>query len=269
MYELPDILVLAQQMDEELKGKTIKDAQFNEKGYYNLPKEKFEAALIGRTIESVTGKGKWVYVKLTPEMYLQFGEHTGHVLYHVNEDTVPDEFTLRVDFQDNTVLTIRNFGMSFIRVVKREELGTFKYPGTLGVSPLDEEFTFEAFVTILDENHNKSLKAILLDQSKIAGMGNGYFQEIIFRAKIHPKRKAGDLSENERKSLYTAMKDVLGQALQLGGKDDTYDLYNNQGGYKKVLGAHALGKPCPQCGALIEKLNISGSTTYMCLSCQK
>jgi formamidopyrimidine-DNA glycosylase len=269
MYELPDILVLAQQMNTELKGKTIKHAQFNEKGYYNLAKEDFEAALIEKTVQSVTGRGKWVYVKLDHGMYLQFGEHTGHVLYHTQKESIPDIFTLRIEFTDSTVLTIRNYGMSFIRVINEEEIGTFKYPGTLGVSPLGEEFTFEQFNCILQENSKKMIKALLLDQSKIAGIGNGYFQEIVFRAKIHPKRKAGDMSEEERKALYTAIQNVLKEALQSGGKDDTYDLYNNQGGYKKILGAHALGTPCPVCGTPIEKLSISGSTTYVCTSCQK
>jgi formamidopyrimidine-DNA glycosylase len=268
MYELPDILVLAQQMNKELKGKTVENAQFNEKGYYNLPKKDFEAALLGKTIKSVTGKGKWIYVKLEPDRYLQFGEHTGPVLYHTSEDTVPDTFTLRVDFSDNTVLTIRNYGMSFIRVIKDSELGTFTYPGTLGISPLDSEFTFETFNTLL-ENNKKMLKSVLLDQSTLAGIGNGYFQEIVFKAHIHPKRKAKDLSGEERKTLYATITDVLNEALQLGGKDDIHDLYNNQGGYKKILGAHMLGNPCPQCGTPIERLNVLGSATYMCPSCQK
>ncbi len=269
MYELPDILVLAQQMDRELKGKTVSNAQFNEKGYYNMPKKDFEAALIGKTIGSVTGKGKWVYMKLKPDMYLQFGEHTGSVLYHASDDTVPETYTLRVDFTDATVLTIRNYGMSFLRVIKEEEVGTFKYPGVLGVSPLEAEFTFEHFNILLEENAKKMIKAVLLDQSNIAGIGNGYFQEIVYKAKIHPKKKAGALTPDERRTLYTTVKEVLNDALNKGGKDDVYDLYNNQGGYQKTLGAHALGKPCPYCKTPIEKLNILGSTTYVCPTCQK
>lgn len=269
MYELPDILVVVQQMNKELKGKTIKEAEFNEKGYYNLPKKEFEAALIGKTVKSVEGKGKWIFVELEPTMYLQVGEHAGHVLYHTSEERVPDAYTLRVDFTDGTVLTVRNYGMSFIRVVTEDELGTFKYPGVLGVSPLDSAFTFEMFNKIVEENGKKALKAVMLDQSKIAGIGNGYFQEILFEAKIYPKQKAGELTEDERTRLYTAVKDILHEAVASGGKDDIHDLYNTQGGYKKVLGAHALGKPCPRCGTPIEKANILGSTTYMCPSCQK
>lgn len=269
MYELPDILVLAQQMNRELKGKTVRNAQFNEKGYYNLSKNEFEAALIGKTIESVVGRGKWIFVKLKPDWYLQFGEHTGNVLYYTDEDTVHETFTLRIDFTDNTAFTIQNYGMSFIRVVREDELDIFEYPGTLGISPLDEEFTLEAFNTVLEENSSKMIKAVLLDQRKIAGIGNGYFQEIAYKAKIHPKRKAGDLSEEERKTLYNAVKNVMNEALRSGGKDDTYDLYNRKGGYKKILGAHALGKPCFLCGTPIEKLNIMGSITYVCPSCQK
>lgn len=275
MYELPDVLVVARQMNNELLGKKIVAAQFNEKGYYNLPKKAFEAALIGKTIGPATGQGKWLLVKLEPNRYLQLGFHTGHILYHTNQETIPKKFTLKVDFADNTVLTIRNYGMSFIRIVKDEELGKFKYLGTwygkLGISPIDEkEFTFKAFNNILEEDNTKLIKDILtVDQSKIAGIGNGYFQEIIFKAKIHPKRKAEELSEEERKALYNAIREVLSEAIRLGGKDDVFDLYGKKGGYRKILGAHALGKPCPDCGTAIERLNLLGSRTYYCPSCQK
>jgi formamidopyrimidine-DNA glycosylase len=172
--------------------------------------------------------------------------------------------------------------MSFIRVLREEELiqvsssehpgkDTFKYPGTLGMSPVDEkEFTFKAFNSVLEETSTKMIKDVLtFDQSKIAGIGNGYFQEIIFKAKIHPKRKAGELSEKEREALYRAITEVLSEAIELGGKDDILDLYGNKGGYNKILGAHSLGKPCPDCGTAMEGLDLLGSRTYCCPSCQK
>jgi len=275
MYELPDLVVVARQMNDELRGKRIVAAQFNEKGYYNLPKEEFEAALIGKIIGTATAQGKWLLVKLEPDMYLQLGWHTGHILYHPNRETIPKQFTLRVDFADNTVLTIRNHGMSFIRVVKEDELGKFEYLGKvyleLGMSPVDEkEFTFKAFNNVLEESSTKMIKDILsVDQSKIAGIGNGYFQEIIFKAKIHPKRKAGELSEKERRALYNAITEVLSEAIRLGGKDDILDLYGKKGGYNKILGAHGLGKPCPDCGTAMGGLDLLGSRTYYCPSCQK
>ena len=102
MYELPDLIVVAQQISDELPGKKIVAAQFNKKGYYNLPKEAFEAALISKTIGPATAQGKWLLVKLGPDMYLQLGFHTGHILYHTNRETIPKQFTLRVDFADNT-----------------------------------------------------------------------------------------------------------------------------------------------------------------------
>ncbi len=270
MYELPDLLVIARQMNDELPGKQIVAAQFNEKGYYNLPKNAFEAALIGKTIGPATAQGKWLLVRLEPDMYLQLGWHTGHILYHTNQKTIPKKFTLGVYFADNTVLTVRNHGMSFIRVIREDELDKFEYPGKLGISPVDErEFTFKAFSNILEETSTKMIKDILtVEQSKIAGIGNGYFQEIIFKAKIHPKRKAGGLTEKERNALYNAVTEVLGEAIELGGKDDILDLYGKKGGYNKILGAHALGKPCPDCGTAMEGLDLLGSRTYYCPSCQ-
>lgn len=256
-------------MNHELAAKTIRAAQFHERGYFHLPKGAFEAALIDKTIDSVAEKGKWLLVKLGSDIYLQIGEHTGHVLYHTGEDTVPNKFTLRVDFTDGPVLTVRNYGMSFIRVVHRDELDRFKYPGQLGISPVDEAFTFEAFSNILQESGNRILKAVLLDQHKIAGIGNGYFQEIAFKARIHPKRKAGELSKGERRALHDALKDTLSEAIRLGGKDDTLDLYGRRGGYQKIFGAHAFGQPCPDCGTPIARPSLLGSSTYICPSCHE
>jgi formamidopyrimidine-DNA glycosylase len=90
----------------------------------------------------------------------------------------------------------------------------------------------------------------------------------VFRAGIHPKRKAGSLGDSERRALYDVLKETLEEAVRLGGKDDVHDLYGRQGGYRKVLGAHVLGEPCPRCGVAIEKLGVAGSNTYLCPSCQ-
>jgi formamidopyrimidine-DNA glycosylase len=138
------------------------------------------------------------------------------------------------------------------------------------MSPIDdEEFTLESFNMVLDEGGANIVKKVLLNQWKIAGIGNGYCQDILFRARIHPKRKVNDLNAKERKTLYSTIKDILNEAARLGGSDSERDLYDHQGGYRRLMGEGAKGKPCPKCGTAIEKISLLGSSSYICPSCQK
>jgi len=86
---------------------------------------------------------------------------------------------------------------------------------------------------------------------------------------LHPKRKVADISIGERKVLFNAITKTFKEALSLGGRNNEFDLYNNSGGYKPILDKNIKGKPCPECGKKIEKLNVLGSTCYVCPSCQK
>lgn len=274
--DLPEAKKLAAQMNEELRGKTIDGAHLKNyasllrMGFINPKPDDLEARLAKKSIDSATAKGKWIFVKLKPEMHLLLGEITGKVLYHNSQDTLSDKYHLRLDFADNTHFTVWISFLGFILVVTDDELKKRKYPGKLGLSPIDDnEFTFQAFNDILEESSTKMIKAVLLNQWKIAGIGNSYLQDILFKAKAHPKRKAVDISKNERMNLYNAIEETLNEAIRLGGREEEYDLYNKAGGYKTILGKHMKGKPCPECGTMIEKLNVLGSSAYVCTSCQK
>jgi formamidopyrimidine-DNA glycosylase len=101
------------------------------------------------------------------------------------------------------------------------------------------------------------------------GVGNGYLQDILFRAKVHPRKRCVDLTDKERKALYTAIRETLKQAVELGGRDTEFDLYNRPGKYKRILDSRQVGKPCPECGTPIEKMQYLGGAAYYCPSCQK
>ncbi len=276
--ELPETLKLAKQMNAELKGKIIDHAYLE--NYATLLKMRFiypepkdlEARLLKKSIDSVRAGGKWVFVKLKPEMHLLLGEISGKVLFHSSRDTVPDKYHLKLGFVDNTYLTVYIRFLGFILAVTDEELKKRAYPGDLGLSPVDDrEFTFENFNKILNSRSNENIKSLITTRGKenIAGIGNSYLQDILFKAKVHPKRKVKDLSGKERMDFYTAIRETLNEAIRLGGRETEYDLYNNPGGYRMIMGSHMKGKPCPECGSIIEKMSIAGSSSYICPSCQK
>jgi len=199
-------------------------------------------------------------------------EYGGEILYHTRGETVPKKFHLRVDFTDDTVLTVRLTSMGVIQALKDDHLGqsyVFRRDFNREVlSPVDEEFTSERFSKLLMAN-NRMLKSVLVGKDAVVvGLSNSAFQDILYRARLHPKRKASDLNEDERRALYDAIRLVLQERIRLKGKDQFYDLYGDQGGYTPAMGPNMKQQSCPICETPIEKLGIGGGHVYFCPKCQ-
>ena len=273
-FELPEACIIARQMDAVLSGRYLLEAKLSpacaslvRQGFINLA----EYDLAGRKVDSVFSKGKWIFTKFEPDLYFLVAlESGGKILYHREKGEAPSKFHVWLEFEGGSVLTIWILGWGFAKAAWGEELDTLAYPGKLGLSPLDtQEFTDSAFVTILERNAGKTLKAVLMDQRQIAGIGNGYNQEILFHARLHPKRKAGSLTDKERLTLYHVIVSTLQQAVQKGGSDREVDLYGAPGGYHRLMGGQMKGQPCPTCATQIEKINVAGGSVYICPVCQK
>ena len=108
----------------------------------------------------------------------------------------------------------------------------------------------------------------MISDPGVSGVGNGCLQDILFRAKLHPKRRVVDLTGSERRALYEAVQGTLGQMVELGGRGTERDLYNSPGGYSQILTSKAKDKPCPECGTPITKIQYLGGACYLCPSCQ-
>lgn len=270
--ELPEAYGIALQMDGVLVGKTIKTAYLSRESA-SLARQGFvhlePTNLSGLKVKDISSKGKWIFVHFTGECYLLLALETGgKILFHKDGQIAPTKYHLKLVFEDNTALTIWIVGWGFVKVVQKDALERDRYPGRLGLSPIDEQtFTQQVFNHIL-ESRKDTIKSILMDQAAIAGMGNGYAQEVLFGAKIHPKRKAADIPDDEKTLLYHTIINTLRTAIQLGGSENEVDLYGIPGKYKKVFGERKKVPICPVCGTRIEKL-VLGSSTYFCPSCQK
>jgi formamidopyrimidine-DNA glycosylase len=143
--------------------------------------------------------------------------------------------------------------------------------GKLGPEPLTSEFTVELLAERL-QKHKAPIKAVLLDQSFIAGIGNMYADEALFAARIHPLRQANSLSPQEIRNLHKAVIDVLRSAINSKGASiDTYKRPDGQIGtaHYNFNVAHRGGKPCPICGTTIQRLAIRNRGSYFCPKCQK
>lgn len=139
----------------------------------------------------------------------------------------------------------------------------------LGKSPTDRAFTLKYFKELL-ANRKTGIKSFLLDQKNVAGIGNVYVQDILFKAKLHPNRKISTLTETEKSDLFKAIKEVLNHSIRLKGLAYEIDFYGQRG---KFTGEHFLvgyktGKPCPECGMIIEKIRTGSTASYICPKCQ-
>ena len=275
--ELPEAYILASQMNEVLVGEKIKSydlkdvERMKEIGFVNKNLFEFNG-LIQKTIISVSSRGNTIRVKLSQNMNLLIGpEYGGKVLYHEKNNKVP-KYHLRLDFNDNTSFTVRITSMGIIYVVKEEELNqSYLYSRDFlkGISPKEEDFTFQTFYDLLHDK-NKQLKPLLVGKDAyLVGLSNAAFQDILYRACIHPKRKASHLTKQELNILYNSIKQVIEERLKLKGKHNFIDLYGNPGQYYPAMGPNMKDKNCPNCGSKIKKISHGGGQVYLCPSCQK
>jgi formamidopyrimidine-DNA glycosylase len=276
--ELPEAHILSVQMSKELLGKEVVDCKlqnvlkFQDLGFINIYSSDFNR-LRGGKIESVVSRGNVVRVKLDNGTNLLLApEYGGVILYHPNNNSAPSKFHLKVSFKDNSALTVTLTGMGIIKTLTDEELKdnyVYKRDFSATASPTDAEFTFERFTKDL-AGRNVNIKTVLVDKDAIVvGLGNSAFQDIIYRAKIHPKRKASDLNEKEKRALYDAVKLVVEQRIKLGGKNQFIGLYGKQGTYAPAMGPNMKGRACTVCGTMVEKLSLGGGQVYCCPRCQK
>ena len=276
--ELPEAKILAEQMNKELRGKRIKSCHLQDHerlqriGMLDKDTKSFDQLVNGK-IEFVISRGNVIRTKLNNGMNLILApEYGGRIFYHKTEKTIPSKFHLKVDFSDDTVLTVRLTSMGLIHAMKDEDLErSYVYRRDFNydvASPIDEEFTFERFSKLLADN-NRMLKSVLVGKDAVVvGLSNSAFQDIIYRARLHPKRKASELNKDEGRTLFDAIRLVLQERVRLNGKDQFYDLYGNQGGYSPAMGPNMKQQTCPKCGTPIEKLSVGGGHVYLCPNCQ-
>jgi len=277
--ELPETKILSEQMNKALQGKRIKTYHLKDYerlqriGFLNKDINSFNM-LVNGGIRSIISRGNAILIKLDNEVNLLLNpEYGGKIFYHIDDATISDKFHLKIDFSDDTALTVRLTSMGGIHVLKNGDLKhSYIFQRDFNpnlLSPLDEEFNFPLFSELMDSN-NRMLKSVLVGKEAImVGLSNSAFQDIIFRARLHPKRKAASLSVDERLALYNAIKLVIDERVRLNGKDQFFDLYGDQGNYTSTMGPNMKQKPCSECGTTIEKLSVGGGQVYFCPKCQR
>jgi formamidopyrimidine-DNA glycosylase len=276
MFELPEFVTLAKQMNDTLKGKTIQRGQLGNSPHkfvwYNRSHDEFERLTKGKTVGEAQARGKWLFLPLEPGYVLLLGECGGKVLYHPPGSKVPQKYHLYITFEDDSFLTATTQMWGAMELYEEGEEQSRQYIQGMRTTPVEPEFTFDYFSVLIDdlaEGQKRSAKALLTQDQLIPGLGNAIAQDILFRARLDPRHAIAELSTGQRQALYRAIVETVGEVMEKGGRYDEYDLCNHRGGYIRLMDKNAIGRPCPECGGEIVKIQYLGGTCYLCPSCQE
>ncbi len=270
MPELPEITVIARQMKKEVAGKRIAEIEVKQPKNLNMPVWEFTETTKEKIVSDVAGKGKWLFIKLAPAYFILINLGMGaELLYFTPDQKLPEKYHFKLTFSDKTGFTIHFWWFGYIHLLKEGDLTKHKLTAQLGISPANGEFTLARFKELLAEKKT-GIKNFLLDQKNVAGIGNVYIQDILFKARLHPNRKTSTLSEKEIDELYNAIQSILNRSIQLGGLAYEKDFYGQKGNFTgdEFLVGYKQGKPCPVCGTTIEKIKTGSTSSYICPKCQ-
>lgn len=287
MPELPEVETVRMGLQRLIVGKTISDVSFDwPKGFPNA-KNDVDAFLVGSKIIEVRRRAKVLLIDLSSRYSLVIHlKMTGQLVFrgeeqfgagHPNESLVgelPDKSTrVTFTFSDGSHLYFndqRKFG--WVRLMPKTEVENLDFFKKVGPEPLSDLFTPEVFELRMQRRKNSGVKAVLLDQTVLAGIGNIYADEALWGAKIHPETKVQNISKSKMKLLHSEIQYVLRLSIEKGGSTDRN--YVNAEGKKgsyidfaKVFRREKL--PCPRCGTIIIKTRVAGRGTHTCPKCQK
>lgn len=274
MLEIPESNTVAQQLNQTVKGKTIQNVTAGHSphkfAWYCGDPQGYHALLAGRQIDSSSALAGQVEIRAGGCSIL-FSDGV-NLRYLAAGEELPKKHQLLIEFEDfsHLVSTVQMYGglCAF-----RE--GQYDNPYYLVAkekpSPLSDAFDERYFQSLCScPGFSKlSAKAFLATEQRIPGLGNGVLQDILWNAKIHPKRKMGELTDSELGTMFRAVRDTLMEMTIKGGRDTERDLFGCLGGYRSVLSKNTVDRPCPACGALIQKEAYLGGSIYYCPGCQK
>ena len=273
MIELPEANVLSRQIDETLKGKTIKRAVAgafpHAFAWYTGDPATYGAMLDGKKVTgagdaSGSGKSCGGNVRVRCEnMELVISTP---IKYHAPGEKLPKKHQLLLEFADGSHMscTVQMWGAMFCVPHDPSKESLAPLP-----CPLADGFDRAYFDGLLSASKaDLSAKAFLATEQRIPGLGNGVLHDILFNARIHPKRKLCTLEGREIKILFESVKETLKRMTDEGGRDTEKDLFGNKGGYATILSNNTLGLPCRVCGGALKREAYLGGNIYFCPACQ-
>lgn len=270
MPELPEVETVVRGLREPLVGRRVESVWYEREKVIHTPgAEQFTARLIGQTFQAINRRAKYIVCEMSHDILAVHLKMTGRLYVTHPENQSPDDrwvrLRLRLDNeQDLCFSDARRFGRVYLAQTMAE------VAPKLGPEPLEATFTPAALGERLN-GRSKVIKALLLDQSFIAGVGNIYADEALHRAGIHPQRNADSLDESEINRLYDTIRTVLNAGIEYQGASINW--YRKPDGSKGESQDHFYvydreGERCLTCGQTIVKTRVAQRGTHFCPQCQ-
>ena|SRR3990167_9464360 len=301
MPELPEVETVRTGLAQHLPGRIIADVWHdNPKSFPNAPADVAKFMLLAK-IKAVRRRGKVLIIDLSSGYSLAIHlKMTGQLVFvgsadkltanssqlrakekfgggHPTDSLVgqlPDKSTrVVIDFKDGSKLFFndqRKFG--WMRLLPTLELPEIDFLKKIGPEPLEDSFTVGDFIERLMTRKNSPIKAVLLDQTVVAGVGNIYADESLWAAKIHPSTRVNRTPKTKLVSLFSALQQILHQAIESGGSTDRnyVNADGKKGSYIEIAQVFRReGQACPRCGTEIIKTRVAGRGTHICPRCQR
>lgn len=285
MPELPEVETIVRDLKKVILNKEIATVKIKKKNIVKSGVSDLKNALIGKSFNAIRRRAKFLVFKISDsDKYLLVHlRMTGQLIYQDskktvaggheqgNEEKFPNKYShIILEFKDSSRLfynDMRQFGVW--KIVEAEKLeDEFK---NFGVDPLTSEFVFDLFLKLI-QNKKTSIKAFLLNQKHIAGIGNIYADEILFASGIKPGRKTESLKKEEKRKIFISIKKILQKAIKMRGTtfSDYRDSQGQKGNFSSRLKVYGRAeKKCKKCAEKIKKTRVAGRGTYYCEKCQK
>ena len=287
MPELPEVETVRRGLHELIIGRVIKEAANDTPKSFPNATTDVEQFLVHAKVTDVRRRAKVLLLDLSTGYTLVIHlKMTGQLVFrshdavfgagHPNESLIgelPDRSTrVTLTFKDNSKLYFndqRKFG--WMKLIPTLEVPNIDFMKKVGPEPLEADFTAEEFAARFTRRAKTSIKAALLDQSVVAGVGNIYADESLWGAKIHPQRLVGSILPVEFAALYTELRAVMNLAIEKGGSTDKnyVNAEGKRGSYMDFARVFRReGQECPRCGTQIIKFKAAGRGTHICPQCQ-
>ncbi|TRM12923.1 DNA-formamidopyrimidine glycosylase [Lentibacillus cibarius] len=274
MPELPEVETIKETLKRFCINKTIADVRVYWSNMIKRPDdaEQFKHQLIGQTIRDLDRKGKFLLFQLDDTVLVSHLRMEGKYSVHPAHEPVKKHTHVIFAFNDGEELRyndVRKFGT--MHVFDIGEAQDNKPLNQLGLDPFDAAFTAEYLYQKLKKTE-RAIKTVLLDQTVVAGLGNIYVDETLFKANVHPLRKASKLKKKEVTAIWEASIATLREAIDKGGTTirSYVNSHGDMGMFQQDLFVYGRdNEPCKMCGKEIVKMKIGGRGTHVCLTCQQ
>lgn len=273
MLEYPEVVTIAKQLNNAIKGKTILSvlppAKPHKFCWFNGDPATYNSAISNTSVIDTKAFGIFVEIDFSNNTHLCINDGVHPRFFSCNTSSdIPNNYQLFINFTDGTclVFTVAMYGGIYLHDGNYDN--EYYIKSKQYFTPGSKDFKDSFYEQIVNCKKTMSAKAFLATDQHFPGIGNGVIQDILFNAKINPRTQISTLTDKEKDSLYSCTVETLSKMEKSGGRNTEVDIYGKNGTYKTLMSKETYSKPCPICCSSIVKETYLGGSVYYCPNCQ-